>query len=1083
MNTNNRDQNLDTLIYDLTERAKEFNCLYEIQKLMNNPNTSFDEVCYGIVKLIPPGMQFPEVCRVQLIYGNKIYQVKEFSDTQWLLGTPIKIQKKVVGKIDVYYLEERPISDEGPFLEQERNLVDIIANQLGMFALHQRLRTVFESDNQLTQKPKNEWHQILSLIKKTDVALASRITRKMINCLCLRGIKSAIDLFEGYSNSEELVSECNFPYQVIEPSEMQLSTSEIFGLAEKHLSEDDILASLKTWINEDNSRFMANIFENTGSTLSDLCSAIERYYFLDTQGSILSPLREKTFRVSLIRRLFTDQTSLIDIAKQYIEIKSFHELIHKIISPPGSNGKLGGKSSGLFIAKKILKATEKKHAFMKNIRTPKTWYITSDGMLFFIKQNNLEDTYEQKYKDLGTVRREYPYLMHIFKNSPFPPEIIHQLSTALDDFGKVPLIVRSSSLLEDRMGTAFAGKYKSLFIANQGPKEKRLMTLMDAIAEIYASTFGPDPIEYRSEKRLLDYHEEMGIMIQEVIGKQIGDYYFPIYAGVAFTSNEFRWSRRIKRRDGLIRMVPGLGTRAVDRVNNDYPFLVAPGQPHLKVNTTLEEIIRYSPKQIDLINLKTRKFETREVIDLIRELGQDYPKINQIVSIIKDNLPIIPRAFGVNYQKERVVVSFDGLITNTKFIPQIHIILKELENAYKVPVDIEFAHDGEHLYLLQCRPQSHGTESEPVPLPSRVPHEKILFSANKYISNGFIKDITHIVYVDPAKYGELKSRERMLEVARAIGKLNKILPKRQFILMGPGRWGSKGDIKLGVRVTYSEINQTALLIEIARKRNNYVPDVSFGTHFFLDLVEANIRYLPLYPDDGVIFKETFFLESKNIFADLLPDMKELQDVVRVIDLTRMGKGEILNVYMNADSRKALGILLTHSSETNNEQVPSLPVLSPLPIHSEKVDNHSEWRMQSIQHIASLLDGDLFGVKQVYVIGSTKNGTARPDSDINILIHFSGTKQQKRDLSNWLQGWSLSLSYTNYLKTGVTIKDLLDVHFVTDEDISHKTSFAIKINAITDAAKPLTMGRNLKKEENQVSIKPDISQRNFESHPL
>ena len=92
----------------------------------------------------------------------------------------------------------------------------------------------------------------------------------------------------------------------------------------------------------------------------------------------------------------------------------------------------------------------------------------------------------------------------------------------------------------------------------------------------------------------------------------------------------------------------------------------------------------------------------------------------------------------------------------------------------------------------------------------------------------------------------------MRDVGRAVGRLNKLLPKRQFILIGPGRWGSRGDIKLGVPVTYSDINNSAMLIEVARQKGNYLPDLSFGTHFFQDLVEASIRYLPLYPDDPEI---------------------------------------------------------------------------------------------------------------------------------------------------------------------------------------------------------------------------------------
>src|SRR5690606_9145834 len=135
------------------------------------------------------------------------------------------------------------------------------------------------------------------------------------------------------------------------------------------------------------------------------------------------------------------------------------------------------------------------------------------------------------------------------------------------------------------------------------------------------------------------------------------------------------------------------------------------------------------------------------------------------------------------------------------------------------------------------------------PLPQDIPKNQIIFTAKRYITNGQIENISHIVYVDPEAYSNLQSLSELTDVGKAVGMLNVILPRRRFILMGPGRWGSRGDIKMGVQVTYADINNTAALIEIARQRSSYVPELSFGTHFFQDLVEANIRYLPLYPDD------------------------------------------------------------------------------------------------------------------------------------------------------------------------------------------------------------------------------------------
>ncbi len=144
-----------------------------------------------------------------------------------------------------------------------------------------------------------------------------------------------------------------------------------------------------------------------------------------------------------------------------------------------------------------------------------------------------------------------------------------------------------------------------------------------------------------------------------------------------------------------------------------------------------------------------------------------------------------------------------------------------------------------------------------------------------------------------------------------MGRLNRLLPKRQFALLGPGRWGSRGDIRLGVPVTYADISNAAILIEIARQKGGYVPDLSFGTHFFQDLVESNIRYLPLYPDDpDVVFNEGFFRSAPNALASLAPDFEALADVLRVIDVPAASGGRVLRILMNGDLDEAVGLLAT-----------------------------------------------------------------------------------------------------------------------------------------------------------------------------
>jgi hypothetical protein len=338
-------------------------------------------------------------------------------------------------------------------------------------------------------------------------------------------------------------------------------------------------------------------------------------------------------------------------------------------------------------------------------------------------------------------------------------------------------------------------------------------------------------------------------------------------------------------------------------------MLIAPGQPGLRVNVTLNELIRYSPNNIDVINLDTCTFETIEIKTLLKKYGSDYPNITKLISILEDDHLRKPRALGTNFQQDNFVVTFEGLLANTPFIKKVIAILSELEERYGHPVDIEFAHDGDNFYLLQCRTQSYSEDIKPAEIPDNIPEEKIVFTANRFISNGTVTDISHIVYVDPQKYSEISNHDDLLSVGHAIGKINVSLPRRKFILMGPGRWGSRGDIKLGVSITYSDINNTSMLIEIARKQKDYVPDLSFGTHFFQDLVEANIRYLPLYPDDeGIIFNEEFLTTSKNMLPDILSEFEYLSDVIKVIDIPAATDGKNLLVLMNAITDEAVGIL-------------------------------------------------------------------------------------------------------------------------------------------------------------------------------
>jgi predicted nucleotidyltransferase len=1054
----NADRPADKLIASLQERAKELNCLYEVEQILARLDLPLEEAFQQVVEVIPPGWQYPDICRAMIEYGEKVFTNEDFRPTPWVQSRDIVIQDNVVGRLSVWYAEERPPEDSGPFLKEEERLIRTIAERLGHSILFHRMyetRQRWESaSRELEAEKEDRWRGPIELLRRSDRELYLRIARKMVNHLVWAGVEGGRELLQEIygSSDEDARHDPNYPARPRAVNEQVLLDARPFKLAKDYLGTDATLALTRDWVMEDKASFLPSVLGNPRSSLNEIGGALRRFHHLLADGAELSPAALDGIHVGLIRRFLTDQLEFISVAKKYIQTDDFLDLIDNVIHSDASHGKLGGKSAGLFLAAAILRREESTERPIGEVKVPRSWYIASEGLMSFIEYNDLDEVLQQKYREISQVRREYPNIIQLFKNSRFPPEIVKGVSMVLDEVGDKPLIVRSSSLLEDRMGSAFSGKYRSLFLANRGSKRERMSAILDAMTEVYASVFGPDPIAYRMERDLLDFHEEMAILIQEVVGTRLGDYFLPAVAGVAFSNNEFRWSPRIKRSDGLIRLVPGLGTRAVDRVGDDYPILSVPGQPGLKVNTTIDEVIRYSPRSADVINLETNTFETHEIDELLKKYGAEYPAFDQVFSVLRDDVLHKPVPVLVDAAKDDLVADLRGLIDSTPFVKHVGNILKILEETLGTPVDIEFAHDGTDFYLLQCRPQSFADEDAPAPIPKDAPVDDMLFAAHRFVSNGHVPDVTHVVYVDPEAYAQLKERADLLAVGEAVGKLNKLLPKRQFILIGPGRWGSRGDIKLGVSVSYSDINNTAMLIEVARKTGDYLPDLSFGTHFFQDLVESQIRYLPLYPDDDGFLNMRLLHASRNLFPAMLPEYEHLTDVVRVIDVPSSSDGRILRVLMNSELDEAIALFAEPGGlqdETRADRV-GRPQQHP--------ETYWRWRMQMAEKIAAEIDPERFAVAAVYIIGSTKNASAGPSSDIDLLIHFQGDDQQRHDLETWLEGWSLCLGEINYHRTGYVNPDLLDVHIINDEDLEKRTSFAAKIGAVTDPALELRLGK-------------------------
>lgn len=613
-------------------------------------------------------------------------------------------------------------------------------------------------------------------------------------------------------------------------------------------------------------------------------------------------------KVVLIKAMISDQLAFVGIARNYFTVADLDWIRkHRI-----GRGKIGGKAAGLMLAWTILRSPQSgmSSELVKHLAMPETYFMGADVFYDFLEVNDLMDNLNQKYKPTDTIIEEYRTLPDRFAQGSFPPGIVAELTQLLEQVGNAPLIVRSSSLLEDNVNTSFAGKYDSIFCPNQGTREENLADLQWAISQVYASALSPDAIFYRKQMGLLDYDERMAIIIQKVAGQSYKGLFFPTLAGVGFSRKPFLWTPRLRREEGFVRLVAGLGTRAVDRVPDDYPRMIGLSHPTLRPTQNARQIAHYSQHQMDVVDLATNTLHTvpvRQVFD------SSYPWLRLLASRLADGSIQPITSTAANVPPEELVLTLDGVVERTEFVPVLKQVLSGLETAYSVPVDVEFALEFSgtvrkpelKLHLLQCRPQSNNDQSAHIEVPTDVPASDTLFTANYLVPNGVVDRIRYVVYVDPSQYARLAPPSEKLEIARAIGRLNRALKDERFILIGPGRWGS-ANMDLGVKVTYADVFNTKMLVEVGYSQTNSMPEVSYGTHFFQDLVEARIFPLAVFPDQpDVIFDKRFLAEAPNLLTTFLPNQAASEGVLKVIDVAALRDGELLEVIMSSDQSRAL----------------------------------------------------------------------------------------------------------------------------------------------------------------------------------
>ncbi len=568
----------------------------------------------------------------------------------------------------------------------------------------------------------------------------------------------------------------------------------------------------------------------------------------------------------LVGMMVTRDESILPLVEKYLTLEDLLEVRWRMFG----TGLIGGKAVGMLLARRI--AERECPELGDKLEAHDSFYIGSDVFYSFLVRNGLWEIREKQHSPdtfLDGVEEAQERIL----TGKFSSYEIGLFEKMLDYFGQYPVIVRSSSLLEDAYGNSFAGKYDSVFCANQGALEERLRSFLDAIRHVYASSMSREALSYRERHGLLKRDEQMALLVMRVTGELQGRAFYPHLAGVGFSYNPFVWGPEIDPTAGVLRLVFGLGTRAVDRVDDDYTRVVALNAPLRRPEGSFDEIVRHTQRRVDFVDLDAGHLSAGEFSELLPS-AQGVP-----VDLFTTETPEGGR-----------FLTFDGLLTRTDFVKDFHALLKTLEGVYGKPVDIEFAvnflPDGQSylVNLLQCRAlQVQGTHNPKVPQ-VECPVEGVLAAGKgAMVGHSRVERLDWLVLVVPEVYGSMPERDRH-GVARAVGAVNRALAVVEVgaLAIGPGRWGTHM-ASLGVPVRFSEISHMSAICELMMMHEFLTPDVSLGTHFFGELVEMNILYFALFPGrEGNRLNLAALMAAPNRLAELAPAAADRSDVLRVV---------------------------------------------------------------------------------------------------------------------------------------------------------------------------------------------------------
>ncbi|MEN8116315.1 MAG: PEP/pyruvate-binding domain-containing protein [Bacteroidota bacterium] len=501
-----------------------------------------------------------------------------------------------------------------------------------------------------------------------------------------------------------------------------------------------------------------------------------------------------------------------------------------------AKGSLGGKGRGIaFICNFIENIDFKKLIPDMNIRIPSTAIVGALQFDKFIETNNLyDDIYS--LNDFNAIRKH-------FIESEFDEKIRKRLMEYLKVMKK-PLAVRSSGLFEDSLLQPFSGVYATYLIPNNHDDiEVRYQQLEAAIKLVYASIFTDSAQAYFDAVNYKIEEEKMAVVIQEVVGHEYNNKYYPTLSGVAQSYNYYPIAY-MEPDDGFSVAAVGLGMYVVGG-ENSYRF--CPKYPHLNAES-LKDQLRDTQKQFYSIDLSLKEFDLVAGGEdaaikkyRIKEAEKDGTLEHSASTYIIENDDIVPGVQGDGPK----VIDFANILkyNHLPLADALQLLLKLFKEAMGSPVEIEYAIDlepGEHdlptLYLLQIKPLIRIEEQVEVDL-GLVDDEKVFMYAERGMGNGKIENIRDVVYIDPDKFNKLKTKQ----MAKEIAAINRYFDEqgKEYILIGPGRWGSR-DPFTGIPVLWAHISRAHIIIEMGLP--DYPLDASLGSHFFHNVTSMNVGY-------------------------------------------------------------------------------------------------------------------------------------------------------------------------------------------------------------------------------------------------